>query len=70
MKGKQRRKKDDPKPRLFIPADCSTCVSLRVGGDDDRQYTRVYVTKREGNSVIRYIRCDYCGNTFKQVESV
>ena len=56
-----RRAADAMKERRFVPPDCSTCLNLRK--DKSKQYTRVYATKRVGNVITRYVRCDYCGHT-------
>lgn len=62
--------KPDPpkerKPRVtsFVPAPCSSCTSLR---EDGSNYSRVYSTHRGSGAVVRYCKCDFCGNTFKQI---
>ena len=50
--------------RTFIAKPCSLCASVReqdktINKDDN--FTRVFATR--GN--IRYCRCHYCGNTWK-----
>lgn len=55
--------------RTFIAKPCSACVGIRqldptVGKDDN--FTRVFATR--GN--VRYCRCHYCGNTWKDSDSV
>lgn len=53
-----------PKPRVtdFVARPCMSCTALRP---ENSNYTRVVTTRREGASVIRYCKCDFCGNTFK-----
>lgn len=60
------REAEKPKPRVtsFVARDCTTCKALR---DSDPataglNYSRVYATA--GN--VRYCKCGYCGNTWKQ----
>lgn len=43
----------------FVPAECSLCAELRP---KDKSYVRVYHTA----GAVRYCKCDYCGNTWKQ----
>ncbi len=55
--------------RTFIAKPCSLCASVR---EQDKtinkadNFTRVFATR--GN--IRYCRCHYCGNTWKDSDSV
>lgn len=44
--------------RTFVAKPCSVCQALR---EPDTNFTRVYASR--GN--IRYCRCSYCGNTWK-----
>jgi hypothetical protein len=50
-----------PKPRVtsFVPRACSCCAALRAA---DTNYSRV--TSTQGN--IRYCKCSFCGNTWKE----
>jgi hypothetical protein len=55
-----------PKPvrarsRTFVAKPCTVCEALR---EKDTNFTRVFATR--GN--IRYCRCHYCGNTWKDWE--
>jgi hypothetical protein len=56
----------DAKPRQFVPKQCPACQAFT----GSRNYTRVYAVKREAGMVVRYCKCGYCGNTFKQVEEL
>jgi hypothetical protein len=51
-----------PKPRVYAPPSCTLCSNDRPKGMD---YTRVYKTHRVDGFIIRYCRCDFCGNTYK-----
>lgn len=51
-----------PVPRVYAPPHCSACTAIRP---KDTNYTRVYGMARYGSEVVRYCRCTYCGNTFK-----
>lgn len=51
------------KPRRYVPPNCSACTALRPVRTES--YTEVYTTRREGEYTIRYCRCGFCGNTFK-----
>lgn len=75
MSRKQKRRDDRivqpppitaPKPRVrdFIASPCSACQRLREEDAEakGRSYSRVYGTAGK----VRYCRCDYCGNTWKQ----
>lgn len=44
--------------KTFTAKPCTSCEALRQSGTN---YTRVYATR--GN--VRYCRCHYCGNTWK-----
>jgi hypothetical protein len=48
-----------PKPRAFTPRDCSLCTARRP---KDRSYSKVYKTR----GTVRYVKCEYCGNTWSQ----
>jgi hypothetical protein len=50
-----------PKPRVtsFVPRPCSSCTALR---EPDSNYSRV--TSTQGN--IRYCKCGFCNNTWKE----
>lgn len=54
------------KPRQFVPRQCPACQAFT----GSQNYTRVYAVKREAGMVVRYCKCGYCGNTFKQVEEL
>lgn len=47
--------------RTFIAKPCTLCTALR---GQDTNYTRVYATRETA----RYCKCDYCGNTWKDLE--
>lgn len=53
-----------PRVRDFIAAPCSICQALRDQDEEaeGRSYSRVYGTVGK----VRYCRCDFCGNTWKQ----
>lgn len=53
---------EPPKPRRYTPPKCSICTAIRPEGQD---FTEVYSVKREGEYTIRYCRCNFCRNTFK-----
>jgi NAD-dependent SIR2 family protein deacetylase len=48
--------------KTFTARPCSSCEALRQSGTN---YTRVYATR--GN--VRYCRCHYCGNTWKDSDA-
>jgi len=47
-----------PRSRTFTAKPCSVCQALR---EPDTNYTRVYASR--GN--VRYCKCTYCNNTWK-----
>lgn len=57
-----------PKPRVtsFVARDCSMCKALRDSdpATEGLSYSRMYA--KVGN--LRYCKCGYCGNTWKQTE--
>lgn len=57
---------EPPKPRVtsFVARDCTSCASLRESDENvkGKSFSRVYGTAGR----VRYVRCDYCGNTWKQ----
>lgn len=58
-------KEHAPKPRRYSPPQCSSCTAIRPA---DKDYTSVYSVKRESEYTIRFCKCGYCGNTFKDTE--
>ncbi len=54
-----------PEPRRYDPPPCSTCAELREG----KNYSRVSRTIQQGQKILRYSRCEFCGNSFKQIEN-
>jgi len=52
-------------PRRYTPPCCSICTGLRPAGTD---YVSVYTTRNEGEYFIRYCRCGFCNNTFKDIQ--
>jgi hypothetical protein len=50
-----------PVPRVssFVPQPCSCCTALRPA---DTNYSRVMSTQGR----IRYCKCTFCGNTWKE----
>jgi len=56
-----------PQPKRYSPPKCSACTALRSGDDN---YTEVYRTARESGYTVRYCKCRFCGNTFKDLEKV
>lgn len=56
-----------PTPRQYAPPACSLCSAIREPGSN---YSRVYATQRTDGSVIRYVRCHHCGNTYKTIEKI
>lgn len=54
---------DQPKPRAFTPKPCVCCRALREVGTN---YSRVYAVRHDGPTLVRYIRCSFCGNTWKE----
>jgi hypothetical protein len=51
-----------PRVRTFSAKPCTSCEALREVGTN---FTRVFATR--GN--VRYCRCHFCGNTWKDSES-
>lgn len=49
--------------RTFTAKPCTACTSIR---EPDTNFTRVFATR--GN--VRYCRCHYCGNTWKDSDAV
>jgi aspartate carbamoyltransferase regulatory subunit len=49
--------------RTFTAKPCAACAALR---EPDTNFTRVFATR--GN--VRYCRCHYCGNTWKDSDAV
>ena len=56
-----------PQPKRYSPPKCSMCTALR---NTDDNYTEVYRTAREVEYTVRYCKCRFCGNTFKDLERV
>lgn len=56
----------EAKPRVtsFVARPCSACEGLRPNGTN---YSRVYCVTRQDAKVVRYVKCSYCGNTWKQI---
>ena len=54
-----------PQPKRYTPPHCSMCTEVRPTGKD---YTSVYAVRRETEYTIRYCKCAFCGNTFKDTE--
>lgn len=52
-------------PRRYAPPQCSACTAIRPAGKD---YTSVYAVKRDTEFTIRYCKCGYCNNTFKDMQ--
>ncbi len=48
--------------RTFTAKPCTVCTSIR---EPDTNFTRVFATR--GN--VRYCRCHFCGNTWKDSDS-
>lgn len=63
-----RRPQADPVPKrtVFVPNECSACTALRPTG---QFYARVTATIRGDIGIMRYCRCGFCGNTWKQIEN-
>lgn len=57
---------ETPKPRVtsFVARECTCCTALRESDEKakGKSFSRVYGTVGR----VRYVRCDYCGNTWKQ----
>lgn len=62
--GERSVKMPKAEPRAFVPRPCGACETLR----DGKNYTRVYSVTKAAGCIIRYCRCDFCGNTFKDTE--
>lgn len=56
-----------PQPKRYSPPKCSACTALRKS---DENYTEVYRTVREKEYTVRYCKCRFCRNTFKDLERV
>ena len=56
-----------PRSTEFVPAPCSSCTAIRPANTN---YSEVYSVHRQGANVVRYCRCRFCGNTFKNSESL
>lgn len=55
------RASDPVKPRRIEPPPCSRCTAIRPEGTN---YSLIYA--KRGRK--RYVKCRYCGNTWKIVE--
>jgi len=57
--------KPKPKPRAtsYVAPPCSACAALRPAGEN---FTRVETTRGR----VRYCRCTFCNNLFKDVPAV
>jgi hypothetical protein len=53
-----RQNQPRPRSRTFTAKPCTLCTALR---EPDTNFTRVYASR--GN--VRYCRCTYCNNTWK-----
>ena len=60
---------ESPKPKRYVPPACCSCINTRQAGDD-RDYEHVYSVHRIDGYIVRYIKCDWCGNTYKDMEKV
>ena len=58
----------EPKPRRYVPKPCSMCTALRPNKAEN--YTEVVRTMQESTMTIRYCRCRFCGNTWKETDSI
>jgi len=57
-----------PKPKRYSPPPCSACTALRQPGTN---YTHVKGNPIvRGGYVIRYLKCGFCPNTWKDVQKV
>ena len=50
------------KARAYEPPACCSCQALRPKG---KSYSYVYATLNRGYSTVRYIKCKFCGDTWK-----
>jgi hypothetical protein len=57
-----------PQPRRYVPKPCSMCTALRP--NNAVNYSEVYTTKTESSTIVRYCRCKFCSNTWKEIGSV
>ena len=56
------------KPKRYSPPNCSQCTALRPTPESN--YVNVYKTIHEAGCIVRYCKCGYCPNTFKDVQKV
>lgn len=49
------------KPRQFTAPACSLCAAIRPDGTN---YSRIYGTVTRDNTIVRYVRCHFCNNTW------
>jgi len=52
------------KPKVYTPPPCTNCESRRP---PNTNYSQVFSVHRTQGKVIRYIKCSYCLNRFKDV---
>jgi len=50
-----------PHPRQFSAPECSLCRNVRP---QFTNYSKVYGTIKREFGVVRYIRCNFCGNSW------
>lgn len=55
-----------PKPKRYSPPGCGSCAAIRP---DRKNYTRVENTRRVYNRIVRYLKCGFCGHTWKTSET-
>lgn len=49
------------KPRQFTAPACSLCAAIRPDGTN---YSRIYGTVTREKTIVRYVRCHFCNNTW------
>ena len=57
-----------PKPRRWQPPECPSCKNL-PGREPGVTYVRVSKTLQFPTRTKRYLKCDFCGNTWTNVQA-
>ena len=55
-------------PKRYSPPNCSMCAALRP--KPELSYVSVYHTRQEDGYILRYCKCGFCNNTFKDSEKL
>jgi len=64
-----RRPALEPRTSTYVPPPCTSCQTLRPKARDgsEQNYSRVYAVRKSAVGVLRYIRCGFCGISYKDL---